>query len=760
MQDREIEASGSMRRHVFGAAALMALLVLLVTGVDAHGQAQPLPWPQNPDWQRYVEAPSSSMLTPVAVVGTSGDVTNAAALTFSGNGQGATMTMAPGGVAPVIELDYGQEIAGFASFAVTSVSGAPVLRDAYSEQLANLSNTGDGAEVFLGSASPTRYEDRPIPSAGTYTDSVLQGGQRYQLLTLTEPGTVTIESDTTAFSAVYGTPTNIRGHFISNDDLLNRIWYAGVYTLNLTQVPPDTIPYPGVSSGAQSLLIDGAKRDRGVWSGDITIAGKTLLQALDPAYLRDSLCLYAEHPSATATAFTPADAPPLVAGCKAISSATSSTVGEVMPGECFPLSTPTNCVAYSGSYSLVYVPELFDYYSYTGDLDFVTQMWPAVVADLTWAAQQVDSTGLLVEPPGASLNWNIELTSGEQAWDNALYYLALVDASSLAAAQSLTTASSAYRASAGALQTAFNARLWNPQLQAYSDVPGDSALLQDGNVTAVAAGLADPGRAATIMDTLTTQLASPYGDLSVVPANASLRSQTISPFMNSWQVLADLSVHHTRDALTLIRQEWGHMISHDPGGVTWEKSNVDGSLGTTTSAAHGWGTGPTAGLSEYVLGVQPSAPAFGAFTVTPQTGDLSWVEGSVPTPGGEVDVEWGASGAIDDPTGFAIHVSAPTADTGTVAVPLYGAPRIITEDGQEVWNGAAATNGAQATTDGAYVYFAGATGSHLWEWGTVESPPTVPDLPGVPALLGVLAVCGLGVRVVQRSKRSHEEGRS
>ena len=36
---------------------------------------------------------------------------------------------------------------------------------------------------------------------------------------------------------------------------------------------------------------------------------------------------------------------------------------------------------------------------------------------------------------------------------------------------------------------------------------------------------------------------------------------------------------------------------------------------------------------------------------------------------------------------FVLTVRAPQATSGTVAVPLLGAPRVIAEDGRVVWNG-------------------------------------------------------------------------
>jgi hypothetical protein len=73
------------------------------------------------------------------------------------------------------------------------------------------------------------------------------------------------------------------GYFHCNDDLINRIWYAGAYTLQTNAVPPYTgRVYPLLHSGwdnsahlgtnGSSIFVDGSKRDRATWAGDLLMA--------------------------------------------------------------------------------------------------------------------------------------------------------------------------------------------------------------------------------------------------------------------------------------------------------------------------------------------------------------------------------------------------------------------------------------------------------------------------------------------------------
>lgn len=119
-----------------------------------------------------------------------------------------------------------------------------------------------------------------------------------------------------------------------------------------------------------------------------------------------------------------------------------------------------------------------------------------------------------------------------------------------------------------------------------------------------------------------------------------------------------------RGSLDSIRSYWGGMLSL--GATTfWEdfdigwlenaarideltpagKVDVHGSYGGYCyqgyrhSLCHGWASGPTAWLSEYVLGIRPVEPGCRTIRVAPRLGDLEWAEGTFPTPHGIVRVK-------------------------------------------------------------------------------------------------------------------------
>lgn len=126
-------------------------------------------------------------------------------------------------------------------------------------------------------------------------------------------------------------------------------------------------------------------------------------------------------------------------------------------------------------------------------------------------------------------------------------------------------------------------------------------------------------------------------------------------------------------ALDIVRTYWGAML--DRGATTfWEDFNLEwlenssridelvpagkkdlhGDFGAYCyegfrhSFCHGWASGPTAWMSQQILGVQPVEPGFATVRITPQLGSLKWAEGDYPTPRGPIHVrhERQADGSI------------------------------------------------------------------------------------------------------------------
>ncbi len=136
-------------------------------------------------------------------------------------------------------------------------------------------------------------------------------------------------------------------------------------------------------------------------------------------------------------------------------------------------------------------------------------------------------------------------------------------------------------------------------------------------------------------------------------------SKNFSTFYGYYMLKAMAAAGDYTNALDRIREFWGAML--DLGATSfWEDFNIEwiknaarideivpeGKVdvhksygnycykGYRHSFCHGWASGPTSYLSEYVLGVKVIEPGCKVVKIEPHLGDLQWAEGTFPTPTG------------------------------------------------------------------------------------------------------------------------------
>jgi alpha-L-rhamnosidase len=234
-----IRVFGGMRlTHSVAVAALLALSPGLAQSQSSPANFFSAPTPEN-------LVPTDAKVCPVRVISTSGSVDNAQGIVCDGMME-TTITVSAGSPATIV-LDYGRNVGGIPFFDVGAVSGSIQMKASYSETNRYLWENGDGAappaQAFgTGEGDPRRYDNYVVEKAGLITNYYNQGGQRYQLLTITGSGSVTLKQVGITYIADRTQPADYGGYFRSNDDVLNRVWYAGVYTAQLGSVPARSMP--------------------------------------------------------------------------------------------------------------------------------------------------------------------------------------------------------------------------------------------------------------------------------------------------------------------------------------------------------------------------------------------------------------------------------------------------------------------------------------------------------------------------------------
>lgn len=183
-------------------------------------------------------------------------------------------------------FDFGKEVGGIVHLNYTS-TGSGALGLAFTEAKNWIGEWSDSSNALYHYGAI--YAKFSSAGANSYVmpTSKLRGGFRYLTLFLVTDNSTTsatvqdiaVELD---FQPTWSNLGAYQGYFHCSDELLNRIWYSGAYTLQSSQVPVDTGRVTkGLTSGwkndgilgpGDTIIVDGAKRDRAVWPGDMGIA--------------------------------------------------------------------------------------------------------------------------------------------------------------------------------------------------------------------------------------------------------------------------------------------------------------------------------------------------------------------------------------------------------------------------------------------------------------------------------------------------------
>jgi hypothetical protein len=513
-------------------------------------------------------------------------------------------------------------------------------------------------------------------------NSELRGGFRY--LTVTNPGPGNLQLDGASVNISFApNMSDLRAYpnyFYSDDPLINRIWYAGAYTVQTNIIGNDTgrvwnsAPAIGWNNGAVvgelggTVLVDGAKRDRTVWPGDLGISVPTDFVSLgDMETIKNSLQTLYNHQNAAGA---------------------------------LPYAGPAvNFIGNSDAYHMWTLIGTASYYQYSGDKGWLDAIYPKYKSALNYITAKLGADGLLNVT--ASADWARANSGGKNIEAEAIMYRTLTTCAAVAKIEGDTATADACTQKAATLKTAVNASgYYNAATGLYRDTPASSVYPQDGNSLAVWFGVVPSPQTGLAISQALSRRWTPVGALTPEKSATS-----VHPFPGSMEAMAHFQAGDDKAGLDLLRLEWGYMLNapYGTGSTYWEGYKTDGSSdysGSYISASHGWSAGPTASLTFYVLGVHPDPDGGPAYDLIPHPGDLHHVEGQLTTPAGVITQSYDANPAAGT---FVARYSAPAGALRTVAVPTYGRSVRVLVDGREV---------TPARTDAGYAYVDAAPGAH------------------------------------------------
>jgi len=288
------------------------------------------------------------------------------------------------------------------------------------------------------------------------------------------------------------------------------------------------------------------------------------------------------------------------------------------------------------SWSLHYIFMMADYFDYTADTETIRELLPCVRSILDWFDRHKNESGLPAKlPHWNTVDWSPRWDRGcPPGWDrgptciiSSQYLRALRVAATLEEAAGRRNS---YAEEADAIAQKIDALFWNEERGLYEDCPGGPDASQYGNAWAIHSGAASAEKAAraveAIFDNNELDPASFFGIYFIVRA------------------VEDCGQYHRFPQLL---GRWQEMI--DGGFSTWAED-----ITYWRSLCHAWSAFPLVEFLRGVLGIKPAKPGFGEILIQPQPLDLQFAKGSVPTPHGNVSVDWIIENSV-----FSIEVGAP-----------------------------------------------------------------------------------------------------
>lgn len=240
-------------------------------------------------WESNIYSPRSRVINPKAVISVSDGSQ------ISGYQHDSSLLLDASN--PLIVVDFGVEVGGVIAFdyklTKANTTTTTTVGLAFTEAKDFIGRRGDNS---LGSSrgdpgdGPLLVNLTSNDANGHYLlpDKSMRGGFRYFTLFLDSPScnthlqisNITVEI---SFQPTWPNLQAYGGYFHSDDELLNRIWYSGAYTVQTNSVPGNTGRNNADASpsdwrndafitNGETVLLDGAKRDRWVWIGDMGTA--------------------------------------------------------------------------------------------------------------------------------------------------------------------------------------------------------------------------------------------------------------------------------------------------------------------------------------------------------------------------------------------------------------------------------------------------------------------------------------------------------
>ncbi len=474
-------------------------------------------------------------------------------------------------------IDFGKELSGFLEFDIESP--ANVILDFYAFE-----SIHDG---FIENTDGLHNTLRYITREGRQTyRSLVRRGFRYVMLTIRNLGAPLKIYSLKTYLATY--PVAEIGRFQCSDHMLNRIWEISKHTERLCM---------------EDTYVDCPAYEQTFWVGDAR--NEALINYMTfGAYPLSRRCL------------------------------------KLVPKSLYRSPLPESQVP-SGwqniltAWSLLWMIACKEYYLFSGEREFLEEIYPSLLQTARNFKQFINDKGLLEIEAWNMLDWAPMDTPsrGVVTHQNALLVKALRELSQIAKLLNKEEDEQFLSRFADDLQRAINENLWDEEKKAYID-----SIHIDGTRSEVFS--------------LQTQVIVYLSDCATGERRNILEGYLLhppesfvkigSPFMSFFYFEALARLNKVEDILENIRKNWGIMLEYDattcwetfPHAFEWLGQKL------TRSHCHAWSSAPAFFLPSYILGVRPIEAGFKRILIEPNLCDLKWARGTIPTPYGTIEVSY------------------------------------------------------------------------------------------------------------------------
>jgi len=297
---------------------------------------------------------------------------------------------------------------------------------------------------------------------------------------------------------------------------------------------------------------------------------------------------------------------------------------------------PSSLVQIIPTFSLLWIGMVHDFWMYRGDRDFVCSQVPGTRTVLNWFLRRQRADGLLQRMPWwPFVDWGKDFHSGMPPQDDdggsAVITLQFIEALRYAAELEAVCGEphnvETYREAADRAAQAVRKLCWDPRYGLLSDTPARQHYSQHVNILGVWLDVIRPEQQKDVLAKILS--ASDLG----FTTNQQPPPMTLATYYFRFYLARALEHAGMGDEYLRLLGPWREMVSL--GLTTWAESPEP-----TRSDSHAWSAHPNYDLLTLVAGIRPKSPGFENVTIEPHLGSLKHVQAALPTPKGEIKVEF------------------------------------------------------------------------------------------------------------------------